>query len=189
MKRFAIAALFAIPLTLGTLAQAATYELDPAHTTALFRISHLGFSFTYGVFSDVAGTLEFDAANPEASRVSVTIKTASVNTQVAARDEHLRGEDFLDAAKYPEMSFKSTTWKSAGDGTFEITGDFTLHGVTKTITAVMNKVGEGKGMKGEERIGFEGSFLIKRSDYGMDKMLPGVGDEVNVVFGTEGVKK
>lgn len=189
MKRFALAPLFAAVLTLAPLAPAATYALDPAHTTALFRINHLGFSFTYGVFSDVSGTLEYDAEHPEASSVSVSIKTASINTQVAARDEHLRGEDFLDTAKYPEMTFKSTSWKAAGDGTFEITGEFTLHGVTKTITAVMNKVGEGKGMKGEERIGFEGSFLIKRSDYGMDKMLPGVGDEVNVVFGTEGVKQ
>lgn len=184
MKHLALAALFA----LAPLAGAAAYEVDPAHSTALFRISHLGFSYTYGTFGDVSGTLEFDAAKPEEAKVEVTIKTESIDTQVAARDEHLRGEDFLDVAKYPEMTFKSTEWKKVDDTNFSITGDFTLHGVTKSITVNMTKVGEGKGMKGEERIGFEGTFAIKRSDYGMDKMLPGVGDEVNIVFGTEGVK-
>ncbi|NJL71733.1 MAG: polyisoprenoid-binding protein [Candidatus Competibacteraceae bacterium] len=185
MKPFALAALFAV---LAPLATAASYEIDAAHSTALFRINHLGFSFTYGTFSEVTGTIAFDAEAPEAAKVDVAIKTASIDTQVTARDEHLRGEDFLDAAKYPEMSFKSTAWKKVDDSTFAITGDFTLHGVTKSITVEMKKIGQGKGMKGEERIGFEGSFTIKRSDYGMDKMLPGVGDEVNIVFGTEGVK-
>ncbi len=185
MKPFALAVLFAL---LAPLATAATYEIDPAHSTALFRINHLGFSFTHGTFSDLAGTIEFDAEKPEAAKVDVTIKTTSIDTQVAARDEHLRGEDFLDVAKYPEMSFKSTAWKKMDDTTYSITGDFTLHGVTKSITVDMNKIGEGKDMKGTERIGFEGSFTIKRSEYGMDKMLPGVGDEVLIVFGTEGVK-
>lgn len=181
--------MLSVALVFAAVAGADTYEIDTAHTSALFKISHLGFSNTYGLFSDVSGTIEYDAENPEKNSVQVTVKTESINTLNEGRDKHLRTEDFLNTEKHPEMTFKSTSWKKVDDKTFEVKGDFTLLGTTKPVTTTVTLLGAGEGMKGEQRVGFETQFTIKRSEYGMDKMLPGVGDEVTITFSTEGVKK
>jgi polyisoprenoid-binding protein YceI len=183
----------AIALSLGFAvsgAQAAdTYEVDPVHTAALFKVKHVGVSYTYGRFNDVKGTIVIDAANPAASKVDITIQAASVDTFDQKRDAHLRNPDFFDAKQFPVLTFASTAFKKVDDTTVEIAGDFTLHGVTKPITVTAKKIGEGKDPWGGYRIGFESTFTVKRSDYGMSKMLDAVGDEVTITFATEGIRK
>lgn len=185
----------AIALSLGfalapaTADAADTYMVDPVHTAALFKVKHVGVSYTYGRFNDVSGTVIFDAANPAASKVDITIQAASVDTDNQKRDAHLANPDFFDAKQFPVLKFVSTAFKKVDDSTFDVTGDFTLHGVTKPITITAVKIGEGKDPWGGYRIGFESTFAIKRSDFGMTKMMEAVGDEVTVTFATEGIKK
>lgn len=186
MIRFLTASILAIGLS--SHAFAADYEIDGVHSLASFKIKHLMVSTTQGRFNDISGTISYDAANPGASKVAVTLKAASVDTSNAKRDEHLKGPDFFDVAKYPTLSFTSTSWKPTGADTFEVVGDFSLHGVTKPITVTVTKTGEGKGFKGEPRIGFETAFVIKRSDYGMSGYAA-VGDEVKIEFAAEAVGK
>lgn len=182
----ALAAFFAAALP----AKAAdTYTVDPVHTSAMFKVGHLGIGFVRGAFTDVAGTVTYDKKNAAGNSVTITIKTESVNTFNADRDTHLRSEDFFDTAKFPEMSFTSKSFKKIKDGQFEVTGDFTLHGVTKTITVQANVLGEGDDPWGSYRAGFETAFTIKRSDYGMDKMIPAAGDKVEITLVVEGIKK
>lgn len=184
-----------IALSLGfalssTAVQAAdTYTVDPVHTAALFKIKHLGVSYTYGRFNDVSGSVVFDATNPVASKVDITIQAGSVDTFNQKRDAHLANPDFFDAKQFPVLKFVSTAFKKVDDNTFDVTGDFTLHGVTKPITIKAVKIGEGKDPWGGYRIGFESTFTIKRSDFGMTKMMEAVGDDVTVTFSTEGIKK
>jgi polyisoprenoid-binding protein YceI len=183
----------AIALSLGFAISGATaadtYEVDPVHTAALFKVKHVGVAYTYGRFNDVKGTVVFDAANPAASKVDITIQAASVDTFNQKRDAHLANPDFLDAKQFPVLKFTSTTFRKVDDTTFEVAGDFTLHGVTRPITITAKKIGEGKDPWGGYRIGFESTFTIKRSDYGMNKMIEAVGDEVTITFATEGIKK
>lgn len=184
----------AIALALGfataPAAQAAdTYAIDPVHTAAIFKVKHLGVSHTYGRFNDVAGTIVFDAANPAASKVEITIQAASVDTFNQKRDGHLASPDFFDSKQFTTLSFVSSSFKKVDDQTFEVAGNFTLHGVTKPLTLSVVKVGEGKDPWGGYRIGFDAAFTIKRSEFGMTKMLEAVGDDVAITFATEAIKK
>jgi len=165
------------------------YAIDPVHTAALFKIKHLGLSYTHGRFNDVSGTIVFDEANPSASKVTIAIQAGSVDTHSEKRDAHLASPDFFDAKQFATLGFTSTAFKKVDDTTYEVAGNFTLHGVTKPLTITVKKIGEGKDPWGGYRIGFESSFTVKRSDYGMSKMLEGVGDEVAVTFSAEAVKK
>jgi polyisoprenoid-binding protein YceI len=171
----------------GTASAADSYAIDASHTAALFKINHLGFSNTWGRFNDVSGTVVWDDADPAASSVKVAIKTASIDTGTADKDKHLKSGDFFSVKEFPELTFVSKSVAKAGD-TYEVTGDFTLHGVTKTITVPVTKMGAGKDPWGKDRIGFDAQFSIKRSDYGMAFGLPGIGDEVTIVFASEAVK-
>jgi polyisoprenoid-binding protein YceI len=185
----------AIALSLGfALAPASayaadTYSVDPVHTAALFKVKHVGVSYTYGRFNDISGTITFDAANPAASKVDITIQAGSVDTHSEKRDAHLANPDFFDAKQFPVLKFVSTAFKKVDDSTFDVAGDFTMHGVTKPISIKVVKIGEGKDPWGGYRIGFESTFTIKRSDFGMTKMMEAVGDDVTVTFATEGIKK
>jgi polyisoprenoid-binding protein YceI len=166
-----------------------TYKIDPVHSSVLFKVKHLGVSYVQGRFNDISGTVVFDKENAGKGSIDATVKTESVDTHVAARDRNLRGLDFLDVKQFPEMTFKSREVKKSGDDTFEVTGDFTLHGVTKPLTVKLTKIGEGKGMEDEYRAGGETQFTIKRSDFGMTYMLPGVGDEITVSLSLEGIRQ
>lgn len=188
MNRLASLAL-ALVLAPASAFAAETYEIDAAHTSIVFKISHLGFSHTFGMFPDVKGSLTFDEADAKANSIAVTVNAASVNTMNAGRDDHLRNADFFDVEKHQEISFKSTAWKKTGDGEYEVTGDLTLLGNTKPVTFTAKELGSGKGMKGETRRGFETTFSIKRSDFGMDKMVGPIGDEVELTVSFEGVLK
>lgn len=183
----------AIALSLGFAisgVQAAdTYDIDASHSAAIFKVKHVGVAYTYGRFNDLKGTVVFDAANPAASKVEVIIQAASVDTYNQKRDAHLANPDFFDAKQFPVLKFTSTAFKKVSDTTFEVAGDFTLHGVTKPITVTATKTGEGKDPWGGYRIGFETTFTIKRSDYGMTKMMEAASDEVVITFATEGIRK
>ncbi|HEX8596463.1 MAG TPA: YceI family protein [Pseudomonas sp.] len=176
-------------------AMAADYTIDKEgqHAFVNFKISHLGYSFIYGTFKDWTGTFSFDAAKPEDSKISIDLKTASVFTNHAERDKHISSKDFLDVATYPDAKFVSTkvvtTGKNAdGKLTADVTGDLTLHGVTKPVVVKTVFLGEGKDPWGGYRAGFEGTTSIKRSDFGKMMDLGPQSDTLDLDISFEGVK-
>jgi polyisoprenoid-binding protein YceI len=194
MKRFALvlALLFSI---VGAYSEARAdveeYVIDTkkAHAFIEFKISHLGFSWMLGRFNTFEGAFVFDGASPEKSSVSVKIDPASIDTNHAERDKHLRGKDFLDVEKYPEASFVSTSIKRTGENTAIIKGNFTLHGVTREIAIDAKHVGAGKDPWGGYRRGFEGRVKFALKDFGMDYDLGPASREVEIFMSFEGIKK
>jgi polyisoprenoid-binding protein YceI len=172
-------------------AMADDYTIDKQgqHAFIDFKISHLGFSYIYGTFKDWEGTFSFDAKKPEASKIDVTLKTTSVDTNHAERDKHIRTADFLDVAKFPEAKFVSTSVKSTGEGTADVTGNLTLHGVTKPVVIAAKFLGEGKDPWGGYRAGFEGTTTIKLKDFDIQKDLGPKSQELELSISFEGVKK
>lgn len=174
---------------LGLNATAAdTYKVDPVHSSVMFSIKHAGVTDFHGSFNEITGTVVFDAADPAKSSVELTVPVESVDSRHPKRDAHLKSPDFFNAEKFPAVTFKSTKVEGSGD-VFKVTGDFTLLGVTKSITVDFKRGPDGKGMQGEVRGGGETRFTIKRSDYGMTFMPDALGDEVNLVISLEGVKQ
>ncbi|MDY7562831.1 YceI family protein [Pseudomonas sp. 10B1] len=176
-------------------AMAADYKVDKEgqHAFINFKISHLGFSFIYGTFKDWDGTFSFDATKPEESKISISLKTASVFTNQAERDKHISSADFLDVAKYPEAKFVSTSVKTTGkdaDGkvTADVTGDLTLHGVTKPVVVKATFLGEGKDPWGGYRAGFAGTTTINRSDFGKMMNLGPASDSMELIISFEGIQ-
>ncbi len=175
-------------------AQAAdTFKIDPDHTNVAFGVGHLGYSTMYGQFQAVGGTIEFDEANAPASSLEVSIETASVDTDHQARDDHLRSPDFFNSEEFPEMTFKSTSIERTGDNTGKITGDLTLLGVTKPVTldVTFNKMAVHPipSYNGVVVAGFSAMGKINRSEFGMDKFIPGIGDEVQIWIEAEAHKQ
>ncbi len=168
---------------------AGSFNVDPVHSSVVFRIKHMNTAYFYGQFTDLSGTIAFDEAKPDASSMDLTLKMDSVDTHAKGRDDHLKSATFFNAAEIPTATFKSTAWKSAGENAFDVTGDLTLHGVKKSITVKFEKTGSGKGQKGEDLVGFETSFTVKRSDYGMTQMVGPIGDEVKLMIGIEAKTK
>lgn len=172
-------------------AHAAEYVIDTekAHAFIDFRIQHLGFSWMSGRFNDFAGTFNYDAAQPEASEIDVVIDVASVDTNFAERDKHLR-EKFLHTDEYPEARFKSKSIEKQEDGSLLLTGDFTLHGVTNELVIPVEKVGEGDDPWGGYRAGFVGETKFTIADYGIDvtKLGPSA-QEVYLTLSIEGIRQ
>jgi polyisoprenoid-binding protein YceI len=164
-----------------------SYSLDPAHTSVTFKVEHAGLSWTHGRFNDVSGDFRVDPDNPSASGFALAIKTVSLDTGNTKRDEHLSSPDFFNTKQFPLISFKSTAVKRVEKG-LEVTGDFTLHGETKTLTLLLTGGKTGEFPPGVHRRGYTTQLKIKRSDYGMDKMIPAAGDEVVIEISFEGVK-
>ena len=173
---------------MASAARADDYVVDPAHAAATFKISHIGLSWTNGRFKDLSGSFVIDRANPAATQLELTAKAESVDTDNAKRDEHLRSPDFFNTKQYPVLSFKSTSVKQV-EGGFEVTGDLTLHGVTKPIVVSLVGGRTAEFPKGVQRTGYSTEFKIKRSGFGMDKMLEAIGDEVLISLSFEGTKK
>ncbi|MFQ7900148.1 hypothetical protein BSR09_07510 [Stutzerimonas degradans] len=172
-------------------AMAADYVIDKQgqHAFVNFKISHLGYSWLWGTFKDFDGTFSFDAAKPEASKVSVTLKTASLDSNHAERDKHLRSEDFLNVAKHPTATFESTSVKSTGEGTADITGNLTLNGVTKPVVIAAKFLGEGDDPWGGYRAGFEGSTTLKLKDFDIKMDLGPASQTVDLIISVEGVRQ
>ncbi|VXA94955.1 polyprenyl-pyrophosphate binding protein [Pseudomonas sp. 8AS] len=183
-------------LTLGAAlfagqAMAADYAIDKQgqHAFINFKISHLGYSWLYGTFKDFDGSFSFDAKAPEASKVNVSINTASVDSNHAERDKHLRSGDFLNVEKNPTATFASTAVKSTGEGTADITGNLTLNGVTKPVVIKAKFLGEGSDPWGGYRAGFEGSTRLKLKDFDIQKDLGPASQEVELIISVEGVRE
>lgn len=172
-------------------AMAADYVIDKQgqHAFVNFKISHLGYSWLWGSFKDFDGTFSFDAAQPEASKVSVTLKTASLDSNHAERDKHLRSEDFLNVSKHPTATFESTSVKSTGEGTADITGNLTLNGVTKPVVIAAKFIGEGDDPWGGYRAGFEGSTTLKLKDFDIKMDLGPASQTVDLIISVEGVRQ
>ena len=170
-----------------------TYTFDKAHTTVGFQVRHI-VTNVGGKFTDFTGTIQVDRAKPESSSVEFTIQAASINTNEPKRDDHLRSPDFFDVAKHPTLTFKSTSIKANGKDSWLVTGDLTMHGVTKQVTLPVTFLGEGKDPWGNEKMGFETSITLNRKDYGLNwnaTLEPGgvlVGDEVKVQVSVEANK-
>ncbi len=167
-----------------------TYKVDPVHTTAIFRIKHLGVTYFYGRFNETTGTFTLNIEDPSEMSFDVQIKTESVDTNSTGRNNHLKGAAFFNAKQFPTISFKSKSVQSSGENMYSVAGDMTLHGVTKPITVQMEFVGQGdKGRRSGYRAGFDVTFKIKRSDFGMNYMQGMLGDEVTIMVGLEGARQ
>lgn len=164
MKRLAmVVSLLALAVSAGA---ADVYNVDKVHSEVSFQVKHL-MSSVRGRFTDFGGSVSIDAAKPEASNVEFTIKTASIDTAIADRDKHLRSADFFDVEKLPEITFKSTAVRKTGENSYAVTGDFTMHGVTKQLTLPVTFNGFAKDPWGGERAGFELATTLNRKDYGI----------------------
>lgn len=193
MKKLLLTSALSAAMFVGaTNVSAADYVIDTqgAHAFVNFKIKHLGYSWLHGRFNTFEGQFNYDAKNPNASQISVNIDTASLDSNHAERDKHLRGNDFLNVGKYPQASFKSTAIKFDEDGEeATVTGEFTLHGVTKTITFEIDKIGEGKDPWGGYRVGFEGETSLKLADYGIDYDLGPASTHVDIGLFIEGIRQ
>jgi polyisoprenoid-binding protein YceI len=193
LRTSAAAAVLAL-LPLAPALAADTYTVDGSHSEASFQVRHL-VGKVRGHFADFKGTVQVDAAKPEASSVEFTIKAGSIDTANADRDKHLRNADFFDVEKFPEITFKSTKVVPAGKDKYDVTGTFSMHGVTKTITLPVAFLGFGKDPWGNDRAGFEVTTTLVRKDYGIvwNKALDAggmvLGDDVAVTITLETIKK
>ena len=170
--------------------QAGSYAVEPTHTRVMFAVSHMGFTTWYGDFTQSSGSLTLDPKSPAADRLEVTVQAASVSTTNAKLDGELRDATWFDAARFPTIGFRATRVTPTGPGRAAVTGDFTLHGVTRPLTlhAVFNGAGANP-MNKAYTIGFEGAGVIRRSDFGVTKYVPLVGDEVRITLSAAFEKK
>jgi polyisoprenoid-binding protein YceI len=178
-------------LALGSLipAHAAdSYKIDPVHSSVVFEVLHLGVSKFYGRFNDVSGGFVVDPANPAASSFEVVVKTDSVDTANAKRDQHLKSPDFFNAAQFPAITLKSKSLKKVADGKWQAVAELDLHGVKKDVTVDIEHVGTGTHPRGGQISGYHTLLKIKRSDFGMTFMPDGIGDDVAVIVSIEGGK-
>ena len=179
---------FAAPALAGD-----TYSFDKAHTNVGFQVRHI-FTNVSGKFTDFAGTIQVDRDKPESSTVDFTVQATSIDTSEPRRDQHLRSADFFDVANNPTITFKSTSIKANGKDSWLVTGDFTMHGVTKSVVLPVTLLGEGKDPMGNEKMGLETGLTINRKDYGLtwNKALETggvlVGEEVKVQIAIEANK-
>ncbi len=188
MKR--LAALLALA-PLAALAETATWNIDPAHTQSMFTVRHMVITSVKGQFDKTTGTVQLDDKDVGKSSVEATIDAASVNTRVQNRDNDLRSPNFFDVAKYPTITFKSTKVEKAGEGKLKVTGDLTMHGVTKPVVLdVEGPTATIKDPGGHQRRGISASTTVNRKDFGLtwNKMVdagPVVGDQVKIEIEAE----
>ncbi len=161
---------------------ATSYTLEPDYTQGVFRWNHLGFSSPAGQFSQGRGTLEFDPANPTRARIEVTIPLSTLSTGVAALDEDFRSTDFFDTERFPTATFTSTkVEKGMASNKLEVTGNLTLHGITRPVTLKVAIVKVGTNPRTSlPTVGFDGMTRLKRSDFGLGRYVPQVSDEIEL---------
>jgi polyisoprenoid-binding protein YceI len=195
MKKQLLTAVTASAIALGSLfsvsAQAADYEIDTkgAHAFVQFKIQHLGYSWLLGRFNTFEGDFSYDKAAPEKSEIEIVIETASIDSNHAERDKHLKGADFLNVDEFPKAVFKSTDFEVKDGDNAIVTGIFMLHGVKKTISFPVEKIGEGKDPWGGYRAGFAGKTRLKLSDYGISYNLGPASTHVELELHIEGIRK
>lgn len=171
--------------------QAADYVIDTkgAHAFIQFKIKHLGYSWLLGRFNTFDGQFSYDKNNPSASRVVVNIDTASLDSNHAERDKHLRSDDFLDVRKYPTAKFVSRSYQENRDGTAVLKGDLTLHGVTQPVTIDVESIGHGKDPWGGYRRGFAGKTTLTLKDFDINFDLGPAAREVELFLSIEGIRQ
>ena len=187
MKRFnqiAFATFCALALAARSQAAVETYKIDPVHSSVGFSIRHF-FSNVPGVFTRFTGTIVVDRHNIENSTVEATIEVPSIDTRSGMRDNDLRSDKFFAVEKFPAIIFKSKSWKKTGDDTCDITGDLTIHGVTKEVVLKTKSLGFGPGMNGAVLSGWEATATINRNDFGITAYPKMLGDDVAVTISVE----
>ncbi len=168
---------------------AGTYQIDPDHSMAHFTVGHLGVSEMEGRFDAISGSFSLDPANSEQVRVSVQIPIDSLDTNHAQRNKDLLGPDFFNARQFPSMSFTGTKLQWRGKNNGQLSGNLTLHGVTKPVTFNLHHIGAGPDPWGGYRSGYVATATIKRSDFGMNYMLNGISEAIQVQLNIEGKRQ
>ncbi len=187
MKHLVLAALLSASASAAMAAE--KYVLDASHSQVVFSYNHLGFSTTHGMFSGFEGEIMFDQENPASSTVSVSMPTKSMFTGWEQRDEHFMSDDFFGATDDDMISFTSTSIEVTGDGTANITGDLTMNEVTKSVVLATNlNKADNHPMANKPWAGFNATTTLLRSDFGVDKFAPFVGDEIAVMISLEAMK-
>jgi polyisoprenoid-binding protein YceI len=166
-KKFVVALLLLLALPALASAAPVLFKVDPDHSSATFSIRHF-VTNVHGRFKDFEGTVKYDKQNPTASTVEFTAQTASIDTDNKDRDNHLKSPDFFDVAKFPTMTFTSTSVKPRDANTLDVTGNLTIHGVTKPVTVPVSLLGTIATKGGGEKAGFETAFTVDRKDYGLE---------------------
>jgi polyisoprenoid-binding protein YceI len=164
------------------------YTVDTMHSGVTFKISHLGLSWVHGRFDDLAGQFTVDRQTPANCSFELEAKTESVDTNNRKRDDHLRSPDFFNAKQFPAITFKSTSVRPEKEG-YEVTGDLTLHGVTRPVTFLLTGGKTAEFPKGVHRTGYSAEVAIKRSEFGMTKFAGALADVVHIELSFEGTKK
>ena len=192
-KTFISAVVGIVALTGVSVASAADYVIDTkgSHAFVQFRVKHLGMSWLYGRFNEFSGNFTYDEGDAAASTVSVEIDTTSLDSNHAERDKHLRSSDFLDVDQFPTATFESTSYRPTGENTADLTGNLTLHGVTKEVTISVEHIGGGDDPWGGYRQGFEGRTTIQPGDFGIDMVgqLGPAAATVELMLTAEGVRQ
>ncbi len=186
MSRFSLSLIVTVALAACAAAQSGDWKIDPMHSSAQFSVRHLGVSTVRGAFTKVSGSAKYDPANPSKTMLDATIEATSVDTRVEMRDNDLRSPNFLDVQKFPTITFRAKETKAAGSGKLQITGDLTIHGVTKQV--VLDVDGPSAPMKdpwGNQRIGASASTKISRKDFGVNGAPGVVGDEITITIDAE----
>lgn len=184
MKQFFLMTLLTTFLALPSTLNAQSFAVDPSHSAIIFSAQHMGAGHTYGRFMRFSGSFQIGKTNT----VTIEADTNSVFTADKQRDKHLRSPDFLNAKQFPKISFKSTSVKKSGKS-YHVKGELSLHGITKVVMLKMNLLGQGKNRAGKKVVGFEGRLKIKRSDFGIKKMVGPVSDMIHLIIAIEGVEK
>ncbi|MBV9763889.1 MAG: YceI family protein [Acidobacteriaceae bacterium] len=189
MFKLVFGALGAVLFTSSVFAQTQTWKLDPPHSAAQFSVRHMGISTVRGTFTKVNGTVQYDPADPTKTSLDVTIDASSVDSRNDMRDNDLRSDHFLDVAKYPTLTFKSKRVEPAGNGKYKVTGDLTVHGVTKEVALdVEGPTGPIKDPRGNFHMGASATTTIKRSEFGVTGAPGMVGDDVQIALDVEMVR-
>ncbi|WP_028772601.1 YceI family protein [Shewanella waksmanii] len=191
MKKSLYSMIAATALMASSQALAADYVIDTqgAHASIQFKVNHLGYSFVVGRFNEFEGNFNFDAKAVASSKVSVKINTASIDSNHAERDKHLRGADFLNTSKFPQATFESTSAVDKGDGQFVLNGNLTLNGVTKPVAIDATMIGEGQDPWGGYRAGFIGETEFALKDYDIKMDLGPASSHVQLSLVVEGIKQ
>lgn len=189
MKLFHIVLLALSLVSTNLMADEYIIDKKGMHAFIQFKISHLGYSWLWGRFNDFDGHFTYDKNNPNASKIEITINTKSIDSNHAERDKHLRGDEFLDVEQFPQSKFVSTSFTMNDDGTAELKGDFTLHGVTKPIVIAIKRIGEGDDPWGSYRVGFEGITRIAMADYGIIRDIGSASAELDIILAIEGIRQ
>ncbi|NCF90373.1 MAG: polyisoprenoid-binding protein, partial [Verrucomicrobiaceae bacterium] len=175
--RFLRVALLALLASTSGLLAGEKFKIESVFSSVLFKVRHMQTANAWGRFNKIDGSLDYEAADPTKSVLEITIDPTSIDTNSKKRDQHLVGPDFFNAKEFDKITFKSKSIKKVSDKGYEITGDLTMLGVTKTVTATGEFYGQGKSPKGDKIVGAEATFKVQRTDFGMNFGIPNIGDE------------